>query len=178
MLKTKLSEKEKKAYKKAWYKKHGKEYFQRPEVKARAKRYVKERARLPEVRISQKYRHIKHRAKVKGLPCLTKEQFFSWWESRIRTRTGLLVCEICEEPVTENTHSSSPSHLNIDRKDNNQSIGYTLSNIAITCRRCNSDIKGSELSFEAAYFVTKLDKIKNQKKRGATVKRFLKELSF
>jgi 5-methylcytosine-specific restriction endonuclease McrA len=93
-------------------------------------------AKTPEGR----FHRLKQHAKRKGIPVLlTLETFRRWFNSQ------KLECHYCGQPLILGNGSTDVAALNIDRKDNKQ--GYSLENIVLACRRCNS-MKGDWLTAE------------------------------
>lgn len=86
-----------------------------------------------------RYFRLKNSAKKHGNSVnMTATEFVSWWNSQSKT------CYYCGQGLTIGAGiKHRPSALTIDRRDN--TMGYTLENIAFACRRCNL-IKGDWLT--------------------------------
>ncbi len=77
-----------------------------------------------------RYFRLKENAKNESTFDITADDFIKWWNNQPQT------CYYCEQPLTIGVWKQHRlTDLTIDRKDNKQ--GYTLSNIALACRRCN-----------------------------------------
>ena len=66
---------------------------------------------------------------------ITEEDFVNWYNNQEK------ICHYCKRTLEEikqdiKENKKFKNRLSIDRKDNNK--GYTLDNMALACRRCNS----------------------------------------
>ena len=85
------------------------------------------------------YSRLKNNAKRKNITFeIIIAEFVSWFPQQ------RLECHYCGQSLERGNGSMARNSLNIDRKDNNR--GYSLDNIVIACRRCNS-MKGDWLTY-------------------------------
>ena len=86
------------------------------------------------------YNRIRDNARRKGIIFgITIGEFIAWFQQQE------LKCHYCKQTLEQGNGSLIANSCNIDRKDNKQ--GYSLDNIVIACRRCNS-MKGDWLTYE------------------------------
>jgi len=78
---------------------------------------------------------------------ITRNDFVQWYGSQEKK---CAYCDIPEELLNkvEDIYNDQILRLTIDCKDNE--LGYTLDNIVLACKRCNS-IKSDNLSFDEMY---------------------------
>lgn len=86
------------------------------------------------------YNRIKCNAKRKGISFNISGSDFVEWFNRQK-----LECYYCRQTLEKGNGSAKMNSLNLDRLDNKR--GYSLDNIVLSCRRCNS-MKGDWLTAE------------------------------
>ena len=94
--------------------------------------------------------NIRKAAKKRGINYDLNLKDFKVWLSEQKNECHY--CKISFEDYINNTSRVNSKRFEIDRKNNDHTIGYTINNICLACRFCNTK-KGAEYSYDG--FVNK-----------------------